>query len=577
MIKTDKEYNKMVEILNKYNKHYYDLDEPITSDEEYDKLYKIIKEYENLNPDKINKNSPTKQIGGNLLEHFTKQKHIKKMWSLNNVFNKEDLNGWLSCIKNKINKNLEFCVSPKYDGMSLNLLYKDGKLQNAITRGDGSVGEVVTQNALNIKNIPTTIPYIGTIEIRGEVLISKDNFNKLNKQRENNKETLFANPRNAASGSMRQLNSNLILERNLEFVVWGFGHYDNIQDLEKFINKKHLQYYNILKIIESFGFTKLSYLKVVKENNIQEEYLKILDARNDFKYMLDGFVIMLNNLSYQDVLGYSLKYPKFACAYKFPSLEKVIQINSISLQVGRTGMITPVANFTPTLLEGVYISKATLHNYKEIETKDIRIKDYCLLVRSGGVIPKITKVLKDRRTDEQTIITKPINCPICNNKLFYDDINIYCKNKECSSIIKSKFINFVSRKCMNISGLGESLISILVDNKLIKEFIDLYNLTENDLLKLEGIKKKKAENVINSINNSIGKIELHRFINSLGIPNIGEEASKKLAKYGEKVFEYNVENLIDIGLGKDSAISFYNYCKNNKSIYKLLNLVKPII
>ncbi len=617
-ITTHAAYLEALATLNTYAKHYYELDDPIASDSEYDMLYHALKNYEQNNPDKISKDSPTQRVGGAVLKDFSKNAHKKRMWSLEDIFNYNDLQEWLiklnnalmrihknqdtqtlfdrnqenykdssilsqtfttpNLIQNNDNVNLEFCISPKYDGMSLNLLYQHGILQSATTRGDGEIGELVTQNARTITSIPHTIPFQGTIEIRGEVVLAKDNFIKLNKEREANKQPLFANPRNAASGSMRQLDSKLTAERNLSFVAWGIGSCD-MQELEQYAKKTYLGFYDILMLLPEFGFTPFQYLAKVVANNIEEAYQQILKNRDNYDFMLDGCVIVLDDCRLQDMLGFTQKAPRYACAYKFPATEVVIQIESISPQVGRTGIITPVANFTPTPLEGAFISRATLHNYKEIEQKDIRLHDYCLLVRSGDVIPKITKVLHERRNGEEIIITKPTHCPICAHALSYEDIYIYCTNPNCDAIIKAKLIHFASKKCMNIDGLGSSIIELLVDLGYIKECKDIYNLTTQNLLTLDGFKQKKAQNLVYAIQDTIQNREFWRFIHALGILHIGEVASKKLAVFGYEIFDYNIEQLQAIeGFGKDMAQSFYDFCRLNRDfISDMFAILKPQI
>ncbi|TLD97914.1 NAD-dependent DNA ligase LigA [Helicobacter trogontum] len=605
-IKSHEEYLESIKTLNLYAKHYYELDAPIASDFEYDMLYKAVKLYEENNIDKIAKDSPTQRVGDKILKDFSKNKHKKRMWSLEDVFSYDDLCEWLTKLSNailRIQKNsitptlfdtdidqtdsidintLHFCISPKYDGMSLNLLYENGILQSATTRGDGEVGELVTQNAKTIQAIPHTIPFKGSIEIRGEVVLSKENFAKLNEEREKNKESLFANPRNAAAGSMRQLDSNLTRERNLSFVAWGIGSVD-MKELEKYAKKSNpdfndtLGFYDMLMLLPEFGFSPFRYLERVNAESIEREYQKILNDRDNYPFMLDGFVIVLDDLALQDKLGFTQKAPRFACAYKFPATEVVINIESITPQVGRTGIITPVANFKPTPLDGAFISRATLHNYKEIDQKDIRVNDYCLLVRSGDVIPKITKVLHERRKGNETKITKPTHCPICNHELSYEDIYIYCTNPNCDAIIKAKLIHFASKKCIDIEGLGGSIIELLVDNGVIKQCKDIYSLEEKDFLKFEGFREKKAQNLINAIKDSIGNREFWRFIHALGILHIGEVASKKLANYGYEIFDYNIEQLQEIdGFGKDMAQSFYDFCTHNKDfINEMQEILKP--
>ncbi|RDU70321.1 NAD-dependent DNA ligase LigA [Helicobacter aurati] len=597
---THKEYLENVDTLNRYAKHYYELDNPIASDEEYDRLYQEICEYEKSYPQNISPHSPTQRVENAPLENFIKKEHKTRMWSLEDVFNQHDLQDWLQKLDNAITRNatqshqdskqhptnnLAFCISPKYDGMSLNLIYKHGQLQQAITRGDGIQGEVVTQNAKVIESIPQNITFLGEIEVRGEVVMSKDNFNKLNNQREIENKSLFANPRNAAAGSMRQLDSALVRERELDFIPWGIGYYDE-QELRLFLscnkessNMNTLGFYDLLQLLPQMGFTKHRYLQQVQAQDIESAYQEILAKRENFPFLLDGFVIVVDDLILQRELGFTQKAPRFACAYKFPAHETTIQIESISWQVGRTGVITPVANFTPTSLEGAMISRATLHNFKEIERSDIRIGDHCLLIRSGDVIPKITKVFKERRNGNETIIPKPSQCPACEHTLHFEDIFIYCQNPKCLAKLKASLTHFTSKKAFDIAGLGESIIELLVDYKLIAGVVDIYFLQKESLLQLPNFKEKRAQNLLNAIRDSINHRELWRFIHALGILHIGEVASKKLAQFGTECFTMPKEQVANIdGFGEELAQSFTLYCQNNKEfIEQLLSITKPQI
>ncbi|MWV62293.1 NAD-dependent DNA ligase LigA [Helicobacter saguini] len=344
-------------------------------------------------------------------------------------------------------------------------------------------------------------------------------------------------------------------------------------------NNQEIGFYEILRILETFGFNKLAYLESKRLKDIQNEYEKILKARDSYPFMLDGFVIVLNDLTLQEKLGFTQKAPRFACAYKFPASEAVVQILSVTPQVGRSGIITPVANFTPTPLDGANIARATLHNYKEIERKDIRLGDFCLLVRSGDVIPKITKVLTSRRNGSEVPIQKPTHCPVCAHELSFEDIFIYCTNPNCDAIIKTKLTHFASKKCLNIDGLGESIIALLVDKGYIKEFKDIFSLRLDALLELEGFKEKKAQNLLDSIESIVAKTPFWRFIHALGILHIGEVASKKLAQFGDGVFDMNVDSLCKIeGFGEQMASSFCDFCTHNREfIAELMDIIKPVI
>ncbi len=569
------EYNQKVDLLLKYKESYYDFDEPLISDREYDELYKEVKSYELNNKSEIRADSPTNSVGGGVSSHFEKHRHKTRMWSLDNVFKDKDLKHWIDKIFNILKKiqiedtqNLTCCISPKYDGMSLNLFYSNGVLQSATTRGNGIEGENVINNANMIDSIPKRISFMGEIEIRGEVVMSKKAFDELN---ENNSEKVFANPRNAVAGTMRQLDSNLVGKRNLDFIAWGIGYCD--ESFRDFCLKDSYDsndLYDVLSVFKTLNFN-VPYIKRIKLDEIKESYKEILAMRDSFDFLLDGCVIALCDRDLQDKMGFTQKAPRFAFAFKFPPTEVIVVIRDIIAQVGRTGIITPVAIFEPTLLEGASISRATLHNYSEIERKDIRVGDSCLLVRSGDVIPKITKVLDDRRNGAEVAVEKPRFCPVCHHELSYEDIFIYCNNSNCSAIIKAKLQHFASKKCMNIMGLGDKIIDILVDLNLVKTFDDIYKLDRETLLKIEGFKEKKVKNILDAIEDSRINREFWRLIHGLGILHIGEVASKKLASFGTAIFSFGLEELEQIEqFGEEMAQSFYDFCYQNKEFIENL-------
>ena len=562
-------YEQKILLLNKMAYAYYVLDDPIASDEEYDLLYHEIKRYEEQNPDIILPYSPTQRVGGKPLEYFNKNTHLQRMWSLDDIFNPQELQEWCDRIY-KLYPNATFTCSPKFDGASLNLLYENGILVSATTRGDGIAGELVTQNAKTIQSIPLQIPYTGQIEIRGEVVITKEDFERLNTERLKSNQPLFANPRNAAAGSMRQLDSLITAKRRLSFIPWGFGAHS--LNYGSFFESMH----GILKL----GFSPIPFIRLCKNiQEIQDYYKEIMAMRDSYPMMLDGMVIMLDSFSAQQDLGFTIKSPRFACAYKFPAIEKITRILSVTPQIGRTGVITPVAELEPIEIEGAEIKRATLHNYKEIERKDIQINDYVIIIRSGDVIPKIIKPLENRRDGTQKPITPPTTCPECGSELLVEEIFIKCQNLNCKARIKESIIHFASKKALNIDGLGEKIIDQLFENKLISNILDLYSLDFNELLKLEGWKEKKARNLIEAIA-ATKNIELWRLINALGIEHIGEGASKKLASiFGYECFDQNRETLVDLdGFGEEMADSFLEFCRVNQGfISMLLKMLTPTI
>ena len=565
---TKEEYLKDLETLKKWAHAYYVEDNPIASDEEYDKLYHKVLEYEKQNPQDIEPSSPTQRVGGIIKDEFTKASHIQKMWSMEDVFNSEQMQEWVNRVYKNVGKSEFFC-EPKFDGASLNLIYENGELKKAITRGDGVIGEDVTENAKTIKSIPQKIDYKDLIEIRGEVVIPKDDFEKINQERLESNQTPFANPRNAAAGSLRQLDTSITAKRRLAFYPWGVG--ENSLKFDKHSQKMHF--------IQKLGFLKPPYEKEAKDiKNIEEFYQFLLSKRDEIPIMMDGMVIKVDDIKKQEALGYTVKYPKWMSAYKFPAIEKVTKVNDIALQVGRTGVITPVANIEPVNIDGATVTRATLHNFDEIERKDIRVGDYVIIIRSGDVIPKITKVLKDRRDGTEKKVTRPKSCPVCSSELLDEGTLIKCQNLECPARVVNAIRYFASKSCMNIEGLGERIVEELYKEGLVKSIEDLYNLKLEDLLKLEGFKEKRAQNILDAIENSKGAT-CWRFLNGLGIEHIGEVASKKICeKFGLNFIYATKEELISIeGFGEEMAESFLEFLRVNRDkVKRLMDIIKPI-
>lgn len=563
----DTEYHNKVQILKKMAYHYYVLDEPIATDEQYDRLYHQVLEYEKNNPHLIDSSSPTQRVGDTPLESFSKNTHLERMWSLEDIFNDGELSQWIGRIY-KTHPNASFTCSPKFDGASLNLLYREGKLVSATTRGNGIEGELVTHNARTIQSIPLEIALKDEIEIRGEVVIAKDDFEIINKERLEQEQNLFANPRNAAAGSLRQLDSKITAKRKLRFMPWGIG-----AGLNQFGS-----FYEALQKIESFGFAPIPFLSYcANKEEIEKAYHTLLSKRNDYAIMLDGMVIMLNEISAQQELGWTIKSPRFACAYKFPAVEKSSKILAVSLQVGRTGVITPVAELEPVEIEGAMISRASLHNFSEIKRKDIMLGDEVVIIRSGDVIPKIIKPLTALRDGTQKAIPKPTHCPVCGEELLLEEIFIKCQNLSCEARVIESIIHFASKKALNIDGLGEKNVIALYENAFVRSIKDIYSLSLEQLLSLEGWKEKRAKNLIEAIKNTIG-VELWRFINALGIEHIGEGASKKLAqKFGLDTFKLEIESVLSLdGFGEEMAYSLVEFNHANKLlIEELLSIIQP--
>jgi len=566
---TQEQYNQKVETLKKWAHAYYVEDNPIAADEEYDKLYHEVLDFEKVHPEHLRPDSPTQRVGGVIRDEFNKAKHIKRMWSMEDVFTKEEVAEWLERVEKHVGKCDYFC-EPKFDGASMNLLYEDGKLVRAITRGDGVVGEEVTDNVKTIRSVPLTIDYQERIEIRGEVVIRKDDFEKINEERLGEGEQPFANPRNAAAGSLRQLDSSVTAKRRLVFYPWGVG--ENTLPHSRLSEK--------MDFIYKQGFLRPPYEKPCKTlDEIEDFYRFLISKRDEIPMMMDGMVIKVDEVEKQEELGYTVKFPKWMCAYKFPAVEKVTKLLDVTLQVGRTGVITPVAEIEPVNIEGAVVTRATLHNFDEIERKDIRIGDHVIIIRSGDVIPKIIKVLTDRRTGDEKPIERPKNCPTCGSELLDEGTLIKCQNLECPDRVVNSIIYFAKKGCMDIDGLGSKIVEQLVKSGKIHDILDLYSLTYDDLADLEGFKEKKINNLLNAIEATKGA-PLHRLINAMGIEHIGEVASKVLAlEFGLGIVDATFDEIVAInGIGEEMANSLLEFMRvNREKVLKLFEVVQPTV
>ncbi|VAY88140.1 DNA ligase [hydrothermal vent metagenome] len=564
---TKKQYDEYVQILIDWSKAYYVDDNPMATDEEYDNLNRKILSYELQHPFDKHPNTPTQRVGGIILDGFKKASHLSQMWSQEDIFNTKELENWIKRVR-KTTQNLTFICEPKFDGASLNIIYENGRLKQAISRGDGSVGEDITINAKTIQSIPLAIKYDGLIEIRGEVVIKKNDFDVINKERAKNKKSLFANPRNAASGSLRQLDSSITASRKLFFNAWGVG-----QNSLNFSKNSEM-----MDFIYSLGFAKPPIMASCKTlEQIENVYNEIITKRDEISMGLDGMVIKIDDLESQSKLGYTVKFPKWSCAYKFPAVEKVTIVERILLQVGRSGAITPVAIVKPILIDGSVVQKASLHNFDEIKRLDLKIGDKVILIKSGDIIPKITKVLIHRRDGNEKDIIRPTICPTCEANLLNEDILIKCQNMDCPSRVVNSIIYFASKNCMNIDGLGIKIVELLVNEKKIFDVLDLYNLKYEDLVGLESFKDKKINNLLNAIENTKNS-ELSRVINALGIEHIGEVASKQISlEFGFDILNITFEQLKSLdGIGERLANSLIEFIRINRDlIEKLFETIKP--
>lgn len=562
------DYKKAVELLNLYSHHYYVLDDAITTDEVYDKLYHEVLEYEEANEQDILSNSPTQRVGDVASSGFIKASHLSRMWSLEDVFDSEELQKWLTKTY-KLDSKISFYCEPKFDGASLNLIYEDGNLLKGITRGDGEVGELITQNVKTIRSIPLSINHKERIEIRGEVVIFKDEFEAINEVRLKNNEALFANPRNAAAGSLRQLDASITASRNLVFLPYGVG--------ENSLEFKLLS--EVMEYIYELGFRKPPARAVCAGfDEIEAIYKEMLQKRDSYAMMLDGMVVKVNEIASQIDMGYTVKNPRFSVAYKFPAVEKITTIKSIVLQVGRSGVVTPVAQVEPTDIDGVVVERATLHNFDEIDRKDIRINDKVIILRSGDVIPKIIKVLTHERDGSEVPYERPTSCPICDGELLDEGVLLKCQNLECQARVVNSIIYFASKPCLNIDGLGVKIVEALFVSGLVKSVVDLFDLSLEKLLTLEGFKDKRAQNLLDAIENAKG-CEYYRFINSLGIEHIGEVASKTLSEaFGSAFVDATKEEIVMCdGIGEEMAESLLEFVRVNRETIKTLQeLIKPL-
>lgn len=571
------QYRELVETLNKYSYNYHILNISLISDEEYDQLYKKLVEIEKLHPEWKSDNSPTNRVGETLGKSFTKNKHIKKMYSLDNIFTVKDMAQWVFETSIKLDRNnKKFIITPKLDGLSLNLLYENGTLVKATTRGDGLIGENVTKNAEYVRGIPKNIPYEGTIEIRGEVLISKKNFKLLNDTRLRRGEDEFKTARNAAAGSIRQLDPLITKERNLDFVAWGLGKQDNVfKSVSEFF-----KYFTELE-----GVMPIPYVEVeldgnsmngeVMTNLVNSLHSRFEGYRNEGEYDIDGIVYMVNDFSQSESLGYTIRSPRFGIAYKFQATEYRTKLIDVSWQVGRSGVLTPVGLIDPVNIDGVTVTKATLHNLEDIKKKNIKIGSDVVIIRSGDVIPKILG-----GTGGHKEITPPEVCPCCGTKTIITPNRIECPNEECKDRIVGNLIHMTSRDGLNIQGMGEEVIKDLVFKCNIKDRLGLMNITRSDLSKLDGYGEKKITNLLANIQLARG-CPGWKFLNSLGINFLGKGNSQWLTKlYGLDFLlgKIDLRNFTISGFSRDTLNQIMTTIeKRNEEISQLYNMIEPTI
>ncbi|APC91178.1 MULTISPECIES: NAD-dependent DNA ligase LigA [Francisella] len=566
--------NKLADYLSQQSYLYHTLDKPIISDSDYDKLFRLLQNLVNDNPQFKPVNSVLDRVGGEVLAGFETIKHKKKMTSLTNVFSLEELRDFYD----KIEYDVELECEPKMDGLAISIFYKNGDFDYAVTRGDGIQGEKVSENVKTIRNIPlklnTTNPP-QELEVRGEIILDKQSFLALNEYMQAQENKAFANPRNAAAGSIRMLDSRVVAKRPLKLYSYGIGYFS-----KDFIHPQ--TQFELMKMLQSFGFTISGNMFLAKNfAEVEEYYRNMSHQRADLAYDIDGLVFKVNNIKLQDTIGYTARGPKWAVAYKFPAEEVESEILNIEFQVGRTGAITPVARLKPVAVGGVIVSNATLHNIHEIKRKDIRISDRVIVRRAGDVIPEVVKSLAKYRKPDAQIVEMPTNCPVCDSAIENNnDQAIYrCTGGwHCQAQTTERLKHFVSRKAMDIDKLGAKLIEQLVAVDLVKYPADIYKLNFEQLFNLERMGIKSSQNVLDSITKSKSPT-LARFIFSIGIKDIGEVSSEVLANHFgslESFRQASSAELIEINdIGEimaNNIVSFWQDSLNVKIVEELLSV-----
>ena len=519
--------NELVALLNRYATEYYTSDNPSVSDSEYDRLYRELVELEAAYPDQVLADSPTHRVGGKVLDGFEKYSHQYPLYSLQDAFSREELEAFDARVRKELPHPTYICEL-KIDGLSISLTYEKGILVVGATRGDGSVGENITENLKRVKDIPLTLPEELDITVRGECYMPRASFDQVNQARQENGEPEFANPRNAAAGTLRQLDTAVVAKRNLATFLYQEASPSTRDSQEK-----------VLKHLEQLGFM-VNPKRILAESidEIWDFIQEVGQERDNLPYDIDGVVIKVNDLADQEELGFTVKAPKWAVAYKFPAEEKEAQLLSVDWTVGRTGVVTPTANLTPVQLAGTTVSRATLHNVDYIAEKDIRKDDTVIVYKAGDIIPAVLRVVESKRVSEEKLDI-PTNCPSCDSHLlhFEDEVALRCINPRCPAQIKEGLIHFASRDAMNITGLGPSIVEKLFAANLVKDVADIYRLKEDDFLLLEGVKEKSASKLYQAIQSS-KENSAEKLLFGLGIRHVGSKASQLLLQHF-----HSIENL----------------------------------
>lgn len=544
--------NELVELLNRYAEEYYQLDKPSISDAQYDTLYRELVMLESEHPELTLPNSPSHRVGGKILDGFEKYRHTYPLYSLQDAFSLEELQAFDERIRKEFPQVTYICEL-KIDGLSISLTYEAGQLVVGATRGDGSIGENITENLKRVQDIPLTLTQARDVTVRGECYMPKTSFHRVNIDRQEKGEAEFANPRNAAAGTLRQLDTAIVASRGLATFLYQEASPTDMTSQSQ-----------VLLELDKMGFsTNHDYYLASSISEVWDFIEKIAEKRSHLPYEIDGIVVKVNDLAIQEELGFTVKAPRWAIAYKFPAEEKEAEILSVDWTVGRTGVVTPTANLTPVRLAGTTVSRATLHNVDYIADKDIRIGDTVIVYKAGDIIPAVLRVVESKRSSQE-VMAIPTLCPSCQSPLMHyeDEVALRCINPHCPSQIMNRLEHFASRDAMNIAGLGSSIVIKLFKTGLVQDVADIYRLTAENLLQLEGFKEKSAQKLYQAIQSSKNN-SAEKLLFGLGIRHVGSKASKILVtKFGhlEALAQAQVEDIAEIeGLGQVIAQSLVSY------------------
>ena len=565
------EIKNLQKTLNEYAYFYYVKDQPKISDSQYDKLYQELVQLETQYPESITPDSPTQRVGGVILDGFEKAVHEVPLYSLNDAFSQGELEAFDARVAKALgHHNYSYECELKIDGLSISLRYEEGRFVRGATRGDGSVGENITENLKTVRSIPMTLPEPISIEVRGECYMPKESFMKLNEAREQEGLETFANPRNAAAGSLRQLDTKVTAQRNLSTFLYTVAEFGPLEVATQ---------EDALQALERLGFKINPNRRICQTvDEIWEYITEYHEKRADLPYEIDGIVIKVNDLNLQDELGFTVKAPRWAIAYKFPPEEAETVIREIEWTVGRTGVVTPTAVMDPVVVAGTTVSRASLHNMDYIEAKDLRLNDHVIIYKAGDIIPEVDHAIVEKREAASTPYPKPTHCPVCGSELVHleEEVALRCINPKCSAQMKEGLSHFVSRQAMNIDGLGPKVIEQMYEKELVKDVADLYYLTQEQLLTLDKVKEKSANNLLNAIEASKAN-SAERLLFGLGIRHVGAKAAKILLEHYETIenlSQAKAEDILNLHtMGETIANSLTTYFANDE-VHELLAELK---